>query len=190
MFESFILRWGYLAVGIGTFLEGETFLIAGGALAHRGLLSLPLVMGSAFLGGVAGDQVWFHLGRRFGHRFLDRQARWRDRSLALETWLQRRRTLFVLGFRFVYGIRSVTPAFLGASGYSPARFLALDVLGGLAWALAVGGLGWGLGAALKAVLHRAARVEEVFAAAVLLGLGSWMLARRVRRDRSSKHDST
>ena len=28
MLDSLVLRWGYLAVGIGTMLEGETVLLA------------------------------------------------------------------------------------------------------------------------------------------------------------------
>ena len=40
--EELIVRWGYLAIGFGVFLEGESVVILGGALAHRGLLSLPL----------------------------------------------------------------------------------------------------------------------------------------------------
>ncbi|MDB4986854.1 MAG: hypothetical protein JWN04_2032, partial [Myxococcaceae bacterium] len=31
MLASLVLRWGYLAVGVGTMLEGETVLLAAGA---------------------------------------------------------------------------------------------------------------------------------------------------------------
>jgi len=34
--ESILNTYGYFALVIGTFLEGETFLIAAGFLAHRG----------------------------------------------------------------------------------------------------------------------------------------------------------
>lgn len=60
MMETFILRWGYLAIVAGTFFEGEAILIAGGALAHRGILFLPDVILAAFLGSIVDP----HLGRR------------------------------------------------------------------------------------------------------------------------------
>ena len=36
--------YGYWAVFVGSLLEGETILILAGFAAHRGYLSLPLVM--------------------------------------------------------------------------------------------------------------------------------------------------
>src|SRR5690606_2170454 len=80
MLETFILRWGYAAVAVGTFLEGEIVLIAGGALAHRGLLSLPFVVLAAFLGSVAGDQLWFYVGKRAGRSFVTRRPRLREHA--------------------------------------------------------------------------------------------------------------
>jgi membrane protein DedA with SNARE-associated domain len=42
--ESVLTTYGYFALMIGTFLEGETILIAAGFLAHRGYLELPWVI--------------------------------------------------------------------------------------------------------------------------------------------------
>jgi membrane protein DedA with SNARE-associated domain len=58
-FETIIAQYGYFAIIIGTFLEGETILVIGGFLAHIGLLSLPLVILSAFIGSFSGDQLYF-----------------------------------------------------------------------------------------------------------------------------------
>jgi membrane protein DedA with SNARE-associated domain len=44
MIETFVAQWGYLAVALSVFFEGEATLIAAGALAQRGLLSLPGVV--------------------------------------------------------------------------------------------------------------------------------------------------
>jgi len=42
--EELISTYGYAAIGIGTFLEGETILILVGFAAHRGYLELPWVI--------------------------------------------------------------------------------------------------------------------------------------------------
>jgi membrane protein DedA with SNARE-associated domain len=181
MLETLIVRWGYLAIGLGTFFEGEAVLVIAGALAHRGLLSLPLVMISATIGSVAGDQLWFQLGRRFGQPLLDRRPAWSALVDRVRRQLDRHGSVFVFGFRFLYGIRTVTPALLGISGYPSPRFVCLNLAGAIAWAGAVGGAGWALGAALTGILKRAAHVEELLGlgvvAALLIALG-WKLIQR------------
>ncbi|HEY8944480.1 MAG TPA: DedA family protein [Polyangiaceae bacterium] len=174
MFEELISRWGYVAIVIGAFFEGEAVLIAAGALAHRGLLSLPLVMLAASAGSVAGDQLWFHLGRRWGPSLLERRPAWKARAAGIQERVRRSGNSFVFGFRFIYGIRTVTPALLGVSGYPGGRFTMLNGGGALVWAIAVGTAGWALGAALARVLERAARIEELLLAAAVLAAALWM----------------
>ncbi len=181
MLESLILRWGYLAVGLGTFFEGEAVVIIAGALAHRGLLSLPWVMGAAFAGAVAGDQVWFHVGRWLGKPLIERHHRLRARAGKAQAWLTRYGAVFVLGFRFVYGIRTATPMFLGASGYPTRLFLLLNTVGGACWAAVIAGVGWLLGASLASALGRKTHLVELLAAVgVALGV-MWLVARLVQR---------
>ena len=63
MINDFVANYGYLAVFIGTLLEGETILVAAGFAAYRGLLDLPSVVLVAIVGGTLGDQTAFQLGR-------------------------------------------------------------------------------------------------------------------------------
>jgi membrane protein DedA with SNARE-associated domain len=179
--ETLILRWGYLAVGLGTFFEGETILIAAGAMAHRGLLSLWWVIGSAFVGSLAGDQLWFLLGRRYGQPFIAQRPKIQRRTAVVEGWLHRYGTVFVLGFRFLYGLRSVTPVLLGASRYAPSRFLGLNAVGAALWALSFGYLGYGVGASLAALLDRRGRVEELLLAGLAVGVLVALLSIYARR---------
>lgn len=186
MLEALVIRWGYWAVLVGCFFEGEAVLIAGGAFAHRGLLGLPWVMLAAFFGSVLGDQLWFQVGRRLGQPFVQRRPAWQARVQRIHTWLDRYGMVFVFGFRFVYGVRSVTPALLGASGYPLRRFLLLNLLGGATWAVAVGAGGWLLGAGLTGLLKRAARFEELLLAALLLALVAGLAWTHVRRRAASQ----
>ena len=58
-----IEHYGYLAVFIGTVLEGETVLVMAGYAAHRGYLDLGLVMAVATFGGLHRRSVLLRLGR-------------------------------------------------------------------------------------------------------------------------------
>src|SRR5260370_41283512 len=60
-----LATYGYLAVFVGSLLEGETVLILAGFAAHQGYLSFPLVAGVAFCGGTLGDQSLLFLGPRY-----------------------------------------------------------------------------------------------------------------------------
>jgi len=181
--EQLITSYGYAALFIGTVLEGETILILAGFLAHRGYLTLPLVVGTALLGSFAGDQLFFYLGRSRGGAFLTRRPHWHPRAERVKRLLQRHPLLIVLGFRFVYGMRTVTPLVIGASGFPVSRFVLLNLLGAAIWSLLVGSAGYLFGQALELVLADLRRYELLLAGCVLAAGGIAWLWRFLHRRR-------
>jgi membrane protein DedA with SNARE-associated domain len=188
MLEALLVRGGYAFVLGGAMLEGDAVVLAAGAMAHKGLLTLPLVMVMAFLGGLANDVVWFFAGRRYGPSFLARRPRIARRAATVEAWSQRWGTLFVLAFRFLYGFRTIAPAVFGATGYPLQRFLLLDTLSAAVWAASVGAAGYGLGAGLQSLLGRASRLEEALLAGAGVALVLWLVVRRRGQLRKAKSD--
>lgn len=184
--EHLVQSYGYLAVLIGTFLEGETILVLGGMAAKLGYLRLPGVIAAAFAGTLAGDQLYFHLGRRHGPALLARRPAWQARAGRIQTLLGRHPAMAILGFRFLYGLRTVTPFIIGMSGISSPRFLFLNALGAAGWAIAIGGLGYLFGHGLEIVLGDLHRYElEAMTATGVTGGLIWLgsLWRRRRRSR-------
>lgn len=178
--------YGYAALAVGTFLEGETILVLAGFAAHRGYMSLPLVMLAAFAGTFFGDQLFFHLGRRQGDAFLRRRVTWVPKVERVQDLIERHHVLFILGFRFLYGLRTVSPFAIGMSEVPARRYLVLNLIGAAVWAMAVAYLGYSLGEAAEALLGRLRRYElAIFAAIAALGAIVWGVhfARR-RRQRS------
>jgi membrane protein DedA with SNARE-associated domain len=172
--EELIQRFGYLAILVGTFLEGETVLLLGGFAAHRGYLDLVGVMAAAFAGSLIGDWLYFEIGRRQGMAFLEARPSWRSRVDRVLRMVHKHQTLLILGFRFLYGIRTVAPFALGASGVAPLRFALLNIPSAAIWAIAFGGLGYVLGDTLEAVMGDLSRYEHlVFAAIVAAGVAAW-----------------
>lgn len=184
--EHLIADWGYLAVLVGTFFEGETVLVLGGFAAHQGFLRLDLVIAAAFAGSFCGDQAWFWLGRRFGRRWLERHP---GKAPAIERGtrlLDRWGAWFILSFRFLYGLRSISPVAIGLSSIPALRFAALNLIAALLWAVAVGWLGYACGDVLEGVLGRLRMWEHLFIAALAIAallfglhrLVCWLLRRR------------
>src|SRR5258706_15565841 len=67
--------YGYLAVFIGSFLEGETILPLAGLAAYRGYLDLAIVIVLATVAGFLRDQFYFFFGRFNGPKVPPRYPR-------------------------------------------------------------------------------------------------------------------
>jgi membrane protein DedA with SNARE-associated domain len=178
MLQHFLQEFGYLALFLGTFFEGETVLVLAGFLAFRGYMDIKMVMLVAFLGSYAGDQLWYFLGRRHGRKLLARKPRWQTMGDRALDHIRRHPDLWVLGFRFVYGLRTVMPVAIGLSGYPPRRYLLLNGLGALIWSAALGLAAYHFGALLEGILGNVKKYELwVIGGLALLGVLLWVSRR-------------
>ena len=176
--EHLITTYGYVVLLIGTFFEGETVLVLAGFLAHRGYLELPWVVLVAFIGTFASDQLFFFIGRTKGTAFLEKRPVWKAKSARALSLLHRRQTWVILGFRFIYGLRTVTPFLIGMSRVGPLRFLVLNALGAISWASVVGLLGYFIGQSLELFLAEVKKYEIwVITVIALVGLLVWLVSR-------------
>ena len=126
----------YLAIYIAAILEGEIYYSKVSADAVSGKLYWPLVLAMGALGGSTGDQIWFYLLRGRIH-WLDRfprLARYRDTVIA---HVHKSETGLVLISRFLPGLRTAIPIACAYSGTRPAKFTALNLISGFAWASAI-----------------------------------------------------
>ncbi len=170
--------YGYVAILVGCFFEGEAVLVLGGMAAEQGYLALPAVMAAAFIGSLSGDQLFFQLGRRYGPEAVARKPRLRKANARLQGWIRRHETTLVLGFRFLYGLRSAAPFVFGASPIGRARFTLLNAIGAAVWAVAVGYGGYVAGHAFAAILAHFAHYELLLLLVVAAAAaGLWLLTR-------------
>ncbi|MBM4275729.1 MAG: DedA family protein [Deltaproteobacteria bacterium] len=180
--EQLVREYGYLAVLVGTFSEGETILILGGISARLGYLKLSLVIVAAFMGGYLGDLVFFFLGRRQGPAILQKFPRLQTRVGKFQQLLERYHYFLILGFRFLYGLRTVAPLAVGLSRVPVSRYLILDAISALAWAAVVGTAGYFFGSALEIFLGDLKKYELIiFGVIFLLGAVVWLLLHWRRR---------
>lgn len=189
-FSSLVQQYGYPAIVIGTFLEGETVLLLAGFLAHQGYLDPVYVALAAFCGGFAGDEAFFLLARHNGPALLRRFPR-----LAAGVETMRRKTrkneiALILGFRFVYGIRNITPAYLGISGASPRLFAPLNAVSAAAWAAVFTAIGYYGGQAMSRLFGRLHTYEPyIIAGFAVAGVGFWIIHRRKQARESTPPDA-
>jgi len=183
--EYLIRTYGYWALLAGTFIEGETILMLGGLSAQLGYLDLSLVMVVAFIGSFSGDQLYFFVGRFKGTELLARHPKWHGRVAKVHCYCERYHDLIMLGFRFVYGIRIMTPFVLAMSPkIKTGRFVVFNAIGAALWSIAVAGGGYLFGRAIELVLNDIKNYEIwIMTGAAAIGLGIWLLQRyRSRKD--------
>lgn len=186
MLQQFLEDYGYLALFIGTFFEGETILVLAGFLAFREYLDLKLVMVVAFLGSYSGDQLWYFLGRKHGRSLMARRPGWQIASDKALTLIRKNPDFWVLTFRFYYGLRTIMPVAIGLSGYPPGRYMLLNGIGAVVWAVVLGSAAYYFGAALESVLGNIKRYELiVLGVVVCIALAVWIF-RKVRANRRLK----
>ncbi len=159
-FDYLVSHYGYVALVAGTVLEGETILIAAGFAAHGGYLKLQWVILAAFAGSLSGDQLYFFIGRLKGKTFLHRRPAWETKVERVLKLFDRYQTLVVLGFRFMYGLRTVTPFAFGLSGIGAGRFFILNLIGALVWSVVGALVGYLFGAVARAVLVDVGKYEH------------------------------
>lgn len=162
--EEYLREFGYLALFIGTFLEGETILIIAAYLASKGMLNIYLVMLSAVAGTVLGDQTYFYIGRIQGMSFIQKRPNLKKKWVRISGLIERRENIIILAYRFVYGFRNVTPFALGILNINAMKFLVLNVIAAAVWAISFSILGYTFGAMIRNDIET---YEKVFALGIL-----------------------
>jgi membrane protein DedA with SNARE-associated domain len=181
-----IQNYGYLAVAVGTFLEGETILILAGAAAHRGYLTLPMVIMVGTVASFVGDQLYFYVGRRYGTALLQRFPSLQSRAIRANALLERHHVPLILAIRFLYGLRIAGPIAMGMSGLPWFRFLVLNFIGAVVWATLIAGAGYGFGQGVSYLLADFDQDEAWWLASILLaGLLWWLLTHRKHRSQEN-----
>jgi membrane protein DedA with SNARE-associated domain len=172
--EHFIATYGLLVVFLGTLLEGETIAIMAGFLAHQGAVDGRLALLVAFLGALTSDQVLFLVGRRFAdHPMVMRQRKRPLFAKALKR-VEASATLYILIFRFLYGLRTVSPLAIGVSNVSLRKFAILNAIAAFIWASAMIGIGFAFGRTIEVTLGRFHHVEHILIAMVAVGIVSFV----------------
>jgi membrane protein DedA with SNARE-associated domain len=194
LIPEFLVRHGYLFLAVFVFAEqvglpvpSVPVLLAGGALARTGELSLAGVVALGVVAAVVSDVIWYEIGRRRGGKVMNLLCRI---SLEPDSCVRRTegffarhgaRTLVVA--KFLPGLNTAAPPLAGVFGMRLRRFLAFDLAGAVAWVGAFVGLGWLCGNQLErltaAVVGTGVRVGLILAAV----FAAYLLFKFVQRQR-------
>ncbi len=169
----FIINYGYAAILVGAFFEGESILIIGGLAVQQGYLDLPLVFLCSFIGTLISDNLFFFLGRFHGHKLVSKHKLFGKLTVVSEKFSGRSGPFLSFAMRFMYGFRHLMPVSLGMSAIKGRTFFLFNLLGGLTWVLSIGFAGYFFGDLLEIFLgkirHYEFRVVVIVILAAVLG---------------------
>ena len=193
LLTQLLSQYGYLAVFVGSVLEGETVLILAGFAAQQGYLSFPIVVMLALCGGTLGDQFFFFLGRYYGASLLSRFPSLSVRAQPVNQLIQRYHASLIIGVRFMYGLRIVGPITIGMSNVAAWRFTLFNILGAAVWAMLIAGAGYLFGQPLQWMLKNIIQCEKLallLAVVLAVVFGSVRWVRFHRRQVKKAYENT
>src|SRR5579864_1192987 len=190
----FLLHHGYSVLFVWVLLEqgglpipSIPLLLAAGALAGTGHMSLALAFLLPVVAATIGDIGWYEFGRRRGGKVLNLICR-----ISLEPDSCARRTEDVyarygakslLFAKFVPGLATVAPPLAGVFGMRWPRFLLYDLLGSAIWSGLLVGLGYVFSTQLEEITNYILRLGELLIVLLVGGLAAYILRKYYQRQK-------
>jgi membrane protein DedA with SNARE-associated domain len=187
--EDLIIKFGYPALFVGSFLEGESVLIAAGFLARGGYLNLKLVMLVALTATYIADVSLYFLGRAKGKGIIAKFPIARAYYPKVKTLFDKYGIWAIFITRYVYGLRLASAATFGLMRMKRRRYLPFNFLSCTIWAVLVGGLGYLFGASLEALIGQVKHYEKIVVLFIIIvGLSVWLFRRTQSRRECKKNN--
>ena len=152
-FVYLLKTYGYVILFAWSILEGEAGLIMAGLLSHTGDMNVYMAVFIAGLGGFAGDQIYFYIGR-FNKAYVHKKFRGQRRKFALSHLLLKKYG-WPINFmqRYMYGMRTIIPISIGLTRYSAKMFAFINLISAWCWAAITIVPAWYFGEEILVVLH-------------------------------------
>ncbi len=124
---------------VGTLVPGHVAIIAGGFLAHTGILNIWILIAVCLSAAIIGDAIGFYLGRRYGIHLIDRFRPYffiRDEHITKAQGLLEKHTgkAMIIG-RLSPVTRALMPFLVGTSSTTHARFWIFNIIGATLWVI-------------------------------------------------------
>jgi membrane protein DedA with SNARE-associated domain len=189
--EELISRYGYAAIFIFTFFEGESVLIAAGFLAFNGYLDTVTIILVSALASYIGHGTFFLIAFFKRDAFLRLIQRFVKVNLKkLEYLVERFGAGSIFISQWIYGFRLLTAAVLGFSGMRRRKYFFFLLISCLLWATICTIVGYFFGAALKNLLGDVKKYSHYIAIGVVVaGFVIWFIRDLNKRRNTNSADT-
>jgi len=182
--ESWLLIGAVLGRQACLPIPANLVLIAAGALARSGNLSLPRVFLLSVMTFLLADLAWYDAGRRFGERMLHfvcghsgNPESCAGRGTAA---FSKRGVRTLLISKFVIGLDALAAPLAGRYGVPVLTFMAFDGLGAALWTITYAALGYIFNTQLDRVAVHVMRLGTLTTVVILAGIGFFLVRKFLR----------
>lgn len=181
------------AAGLGVPMPEELPIMAGGVLAHEGVVRWWLMLPVCVLGVLSGDVALYWIGRHWGERVLS----WRvvrfvlspEREESLKAAYRRHGVKIVFTARHVMGLRAAAFLTAGIARVPFGKFLAVDAAGALVGVPVSFGLAFFFTDQLEAIIADVHRIERWAVIIALVVAAAWIGVRAYRRSQALERET-
>lgn len=191
---DFLLRHGYLVLlgwvfgeQLGLPIPSIPMMLAAGALAGSGRMSLWTALILAISAAMLADYIWYYLGRVRGIKVLHLLCKI---SLEPDSCVRRTEGVFakqgarsLLFAKFVPGLNTVAPPLAGIFHMRTRRFLLFDLMGSVLWAGTFLILGYAFSGQIERVAERLVALGSGLVVLVVGALASYITWKFIGRQR-------
>jgi membrane protein DedA with SNARE-associated domain/rhodanese-related sulfurtransferase len=168
-------------------VPANLLLLAAGALAGLGRLSLPGILAFSVIAFLLTDLTWYGAGRRWGsrtsHFFCGAAQDPRSCVDKIGRAFSRYGVKLLLVSKFIIGLDAVAAPMSGISRISLPRFLVFDAIGAILWSSTYTALGYFFSDQLDRVAAYTAQTGKLVVLVGVVGLGVLIVFKLVQRYR-------
>jgi len=165
--QQIIEQYGYWALLVGTFAEGEAVFIAAAALAGAGILEPWKVIAVAAVGAFIGHIFFFAVGRWRGMQIINSFEFLRSHYPKANRVLDHYAHWSIFMFQYLYGTRLVAAIMFGTSTIAFWRFFLLQIVNCITWAIVIYTAGHFLGLAALQIIERFGMIGLLVAVGII-----------------------
>jgi membrane-associated protein len=132
----FLIIFAETGLVVFPFLPGDSILFIAGTVAASAGLDIHVLVVVLAAAAILGDTLNYSIGHYIGPRVYDKpDSRWfkQEHLRRTQAFYDRYGGFTIIVARFVPIIRTFAPFLAGVAGMSYRRFLAFNVIGGVAW---------------------------------------------------------
>jgi membrane protein DedA with SNARE-associated domain len=174
----------YILLFCGIFLEGELIFFSAVIAAHQGILNIWLVVIIAISATISSDFFYFNAGKYKAKKWLTK-SKFSEKIEKVNEKLYKHKNKMLFLYRFIYGMRILTPFVLGTQDMKLKTFMKYSVIGTLIWSLLIVSLGLAFG---EFILNNLKHIEKIeyYTVGMLAGCGviflayKWFYKKRVK----------
>ena len=149
-----LIKYGYIVLFFYSLGGGMVGILAAGVLSSQGKMDLSLCIIIAFVANALGSTLLFILGKYYKKDIMPYFKKHR-RKLALAMIKTKQYGIILLFVqKFIYGLKTFIPIAAGIAKYDFSKFIVINTLASLVWALILGFAAYTFGYLIEAIFNK------------------------------------